>query len=177
MIYSFIFYLLTVYFMVILPLPSQSSVAALTTPTMNLHPFEFVRQFMKYSPFVLTDPGTYKGALISASFIQPAFNLLLTLPFGVYLRYYFKRNWRQTQLWLIIIPFIFFWTADWLAYTGTVSEKDLPQTLLVVGVSVAIVAVYLLHLLVSLFFRNPRLIYEKISKTRTIAVKKDRTHE
>lgn len=42
-IYSFIFYLLTAYFLVILPLPSQASVAALTTPKMNLHPFEFVR--------------------------------------------------------------------------------------------------------------------------------------
>src|SRR5699024_7785523 len=85
--------------------------------------------------------------------------------------------WRQAQLWLIIMPFIFGWTVSWLSSTGTVSEKFLPQTLLVALVVVLIVLIYLIHIFVGLFMKNPRLIYEKISKTRTIAVKKDRSNE
>ena len=41
-VYSFVLYLLTAYFMVILPLPSIESVKNLTTQTMQLIPFSFI---------------------------------------------------------------------------------------------------------------------------------------
>ncbi|GHP13887.1 glycopeptide antibiotics resistance protein [Lentilactobacillus fungorum] len=98
MLYTFVFYMICAYFLTILPLPSRSFVAHLTTPTHNFVPFTFVTNFFKYNPFSLTHPGTWLAALKAPTVIQPAFNLLLTLPFGFYLRYYFNRNWKQTIL-------------------------------------------------------------------------------
>lgn len=98
MLYTFVFYMLCAYFLTILPLPSRSFVAHLTTPTHNFVPFTFVTNFFKYNPFSLTHPATWLAALKAPTVIQPAFNLLLTLPFGFYLHYYFNRNWKQTFL-------------------------------------------------------------------------------
>ncbi|WP_155287009.1 VanZ family protein [Lacticaseibacillus zhaodongensis] len=97
-LYSFVFYMLTAYFMIILPLPSVAAVAKLTTARYQLIPFTAVREFFNTSGFALASPGTWPGALRSASFLQPAFNMLLTLPFGFYLRYYFRRSWKQVLL-------------------------------------------------------------------------------
>ena len=46
-IYSFILYLMTIYFLVILPLPSKEYVSSLTTPKYQLIPFKFVYDFIK----------------------------------------------------------------------------------------------------------------------------------
>lgn len=94
-LYSFVFYLLSAYFMIMLPLPSRASVAALTTPKYNLVPLTALRTFLTTTVFSPFQPGTWLAALRQPGFIQPAFNLVLTLPFGVYLRYYFKRSLKQ----------------------------------------------------------------------------------
>lgn len=96
MLYSLVFYLICAYFLIILPLPSRTAVAKLTTPEMNLQPLMFVRQFLAYSPFQLTHPHTWLAALKAPTVIQPAFNVLLTVPFGFYIRTYFRRSWRFT---------------------------------------------------------------------------------
>ncbi|MGX4644659.1 VanZ family protein [Holzapfeliella sp. JNUCC 80] len=95
MIYSFVFYMLVAYCLIILPLPDIQAVANLKTPTYNLHLFQFVTEFKNETPLILSKPQTYLQTLKSASFIQPLFNLFLTIPFGVYLRYYFKRSFKQ----------------------------------------------------------------------------------
>ena len=46
-IYSFILYLITIYFLVILPLPSRDDVIKLTSPKTQLIPFSFVIDFIK----------------------------------------------------------------------------------------------------------------------------------
>ncbi len=94
-LYSFVFYMLTAYFMVILPLPARDVVAKLTTQRMQLVPFTALSEFFGKSGFVFTAPGTWLAALKSSYFLQPAFNMLLTVPFGFYLRYYFRRSWKQ----------------------------------------------------------------------------------
>ncbi len=97
-IYTFVFYMMTAYFMTILPLPTKTFVAHLTTPKYNLRPFVFILEFIKFNPFSITHPTTWLAALKAPIFIQPAFNILLTAPFGFYLRYFFKRNAKQTLL-------------------------------------------------------------------------------
>lgn len=325
-IYSFIFYMLTAYFLIILPLPSIETVRHLTTPRMNLEPLMFVQEFIKHTPLVLTDPHTYLKTLLSSSFLQPAFNILLTVPFGIYLRYYFHRPlkqvfvfgfclslffeltqlsglygiyprpyrlfdvddlllntsgavlgygvaplfaklfpapselarleqksalkvsylrrftawmvdmliysvlmsfvglfngnfvlghyilvtllfvalplvtkgqtfgkmlvrikivgqtgqpatfWqivgRQGQLYYLILPFMTFWTPYWLAFTGTVSDKNLEAAYIVALGSLFVCLVYLLSVVIALVFRT-RLVYEKLSKTKEIAVIKE----
>lgn len=93
-IFSFIFYLMCAYFLVILPLPSQSEVNELTTRRVQIIPFQFVIDFVRETVFSFSHPRTYIEALKQGVLIQPLFNLLLLLPLGVYLRFYFKRSFK-----------------------------------------------------------------------------------
>ena len=96
--YSFILYLLTVYFLVILPLPNPESVHITYAENLNLIPFSFVTDFIKNNPLVLTDSSTWITAMKHSTFYVPAFNILMLIPFGIYLRYYFKCSLKKTLL-------------------------------------------------------------------------------
>ncbi|PIO82728.1 antibiotic resistance protein VanZ [Loigolactobacillus backii] len=97
-LYTFVFYLLSAYFLIILPLPTRTSVALLTTPKYNLQPLMVFRQFFDNTVLQPLHPSTYLPALKQPGFTQPFFNLVLTIPFGIYLRYYFQRSLKQTIL-------------------------------------------------------------------------------
>ncbi len=97
-LYSFVFYLLCTYFLVILPLPSIQSVAELTTPRYNLHLFQSWENFASQTVLRLNDPSTYFPAMRQGVFLEPVFNILLLFPFGVYCRYYFRMSWKKTIL-------------------------------------------------------------------------------
>lgn len=88
--YAFVFYIMCAYALIILPLPSIEQVRRMTGPVENWHLFDFARDFMTYSGFVLTQPRTWLSAAKSPQFIQPFFNFLLLLPFGMFLRYHYK---------------------------------------------------------------------------------------
>jgi glycopeptide antibiotics resistance protein len=90
--YAFVFYILCTYALTILPLPTIEQVKAMTGPVANFHLFDFVTDFIAYSGFVLTQPVTWLRAAKSPQFIQPFFNFLLTLPFGIFLRYQYKKR-------------------------------------------------------------------------------------
>ncbi|MGL5042318.1 MAG: VanZ family protein [Culicoidibacterales bacterium] len=91
--YSFFFYLFMVFAFVILPLPDADVVAKLRGPKMQLQPFYFVWLFVNKSIFRWSDFSTYVPAMLQGYFFQPIFNVLLFMPLGVYLRYYFKQKW------------------------------------------------------------------------------------
>ena len=107
MLYTFVFYLLCAYFLIILPLPPLSYVEHLTTPKYNLRPFVFIAEFLKHNPFSLLHPGTWIPAIKAPTVIQPAFNMVLTIPFGLYLRYFFKRSFKQTVLLTFLLSLFF----------------------------------------------------------------------
>ncbi|HAB66149.1 MAG TPA: VanZ family protein, partial [Firmicutes bacterium] len=106
-IYSFVLYLLTIYFLVILPLPNIDEVSKLTTPTMNLIPFSFVGDFIKDSPLVLNDPSTYIKAILDSSFYVVIFNIFMTIPLGMYLKYYYKCSFLKTSLICFLVSLFF----------------------------------------------------------------------
>lgn len=88
---SFIFYMITAWFMTIMPLPSFESVNSMKPFEPNFRPFLFIDTFLSSNPgFGLLKPGTWLTAMSSSSFFTVAFNVVLTIPFGVYLRKYFK---------------------------------------------------------------------------------------
>lgn len=93
-VFSFIFYMLCAYCLVVFPLPDREVVASMTTPATQLLPLQFVRDFVAKTTFRLTDVSTYIPALTNGLFLQPLFNLFLTVPFGIYLAYYFKLDKR-----------------------------------------------------------------------------------
>lgn len=106
-LYSFILYLLTIYLLVILPLPDRDSVRHSYTDMINLMPFSFVMDFIKENPLVLSKPATWLMALKHSTFYVPAFNVLMLIPFGVYLRYYFKCSFKKTALLTALLSLFF----------------------------------------------------------------------
>lgn len=97
-LYSFVFYLLCAYYLVILPLPSISEVAQLTGPRYELELFRPWQQFLDQTVLQLNDPSSYLPAIKQSVFLEPVFNIFLLFPFGVYCRYYFKFSFGKTIL-------------------------------------------------------------------------------
>ena len=87
-IYSYILYMLIGFFLVSLPLPDRASTVGNTwRGHLNLIPFKQIWLYWHNKPFGI---ATLKAYLVSMSLWQLLFNILLTVPFGVYMRYYFK---------------------------------------------------------------------------------------
>ncbi len=95
-VYSFLLYLMSAYFLVILPLPSVETVSKMTTPSYNLIPFHFVSEILNKTNFHVSDFATYFPAMKNPVFYEALFNIVLTVPFGVYLHYYFKCDFKHT---------------------------------------------------------------------------------
>lgn len=94
--FSFFFYLLCSYFLVILPLPSRSSVVNYSSAYYNLKPFYFVSDFITSDVFDVKDIGTYFLMFKNFRYLEAIFNILMVIPFGIYLRYYFKCSFFKT---------------------------------------------------------------------------------
>ncbi|MCL1936741.1 MAG: VanZ family protein [Defluviitaleaceae bacterium] len=93
LLFSFVFYMLCAYYLVILPLPSREVLAQQNVSyadMVNLVPFSFVINFFSRSGFDPFNPSTFFPALRSNVFIQPFFNVVLTIPFGMYFSYYLR---------------------------------------------------------------------------------------
>lgn len=96
--YSFVLYLMCVYFLVVLPLPPVEQVTALTTPYVQLMPFAWVSDMFKEAHIVAGDPASYLSLVRNKAFLQAFFNMVMTVPFGMYLRYYFRCGLLKTTV-------------------------------------------------------------------------------
>lgn len=105
--YLFVFYLICAYFLVVLPLPKISEVAKMTAPRTQLIPFCFVVDFIKHSSLDISNTHTYLMAIKESYFYVPAFNIILTVPFGMFLRYYFKCSMKKTIFYGFLLSLFF----------------------------------------------------------------------
>lgn len=106
-VYSFILYLICAYALVILPLPSMSAVAEMMSPTTQLVPFQFVEDILITTSFSIGDPSTYLRTLNSPTVYQVLFNVAMCIPFGMYLRYYFKCSFKKTIILTFLLSLFF----------------------------------------------------------------------
>lgn len=106
-VYSFTLYLLCVYFLVILPLPSIDEVARMTGPRIQSVPFMFIRDIFQESDFRLRDVSTWITLIKNKAFFQVFFNFIMIIPFGIYLRYYFRCGFRRTFLFSFLLSLFF----------------------------------------------------------------------
>ena len=97
-VYSFALYLVCAFALVIFPLPTFSEMALMNTVAPQLLPFQFVGDLIRDNPLVLNNPSTYIDAITDSTVLVVVFNILLTLPLGVYLRNYFGMSKSQTIL-------------------------------------------------------------------------------
>ena len=100
--FSFIFYSLAAFFLVILPLPATRDTCAMQAPNTHhysLIPFKFTEDTLKGNWLNIKNPSTYVLLFKQPAFYQTFFNFLLLLPLGVYLRYYLVEKaywWKAT---------------------------------------------------------------------------------
>ncbi len=106
-IYTFILYLITIYFLVILPLPTFSEALKNTGPYINTIPFKFISDFIRETPFVWNNLSTYIKTILDPSFYVVLFNIVMFIPLGMYLRYYFKCSFKKTLLYSFLLSLFF----------------------------------------------------------------------
>lgn len=106
LIYLFILYLLSAYFLIIMPLPSISYVARLTTKV-QLVPFDLLSNIIRTVHFNYKDISTYVNIFKNPFVYQTIYNFLLTVPFGIFLRYYFKYSFIKTLLFTFLLSLFF----------------------------------------------------------------------
>ncbi len=110
LIYAFLLYLLCAYFLVILPLPSVEEVSLMTTPSYNLIPFQFIFEIFHLTSFQISDFATYFPTMQNPVFYESFFNLLLTVPFGMMMRYYFGLSFKKTFFYSFCLSLFFEFT-------------------------------------------------------------------
>lgn len=129
MLYSMIFYGIAALFLVILPLPERTAdfaarYAGAKTP--QLTPFTFIADFAAAA--AERDPSSLRDVLALAGmrrFLQPFFNLLLLLPLGFYLRYYFRLHLVKSAAVLVVTTLGF----ELLQFTGLLGLYPVPYRL------------------------------------------------
>ena len=105
--YSLILYLLCSYLLVVLPLPSLEEVAQLKTPSTQLIPFQFTNDIKMYTEFSVWTPKTYVDSFFNSVFLQVFYNVIMFIPFGIYLHYYYRRNLLETFLLSFMLSLFF----------------------------------------------------------------------
>ena len=114
-IYSYILYMLIAFFMVILPLPDRASTVGNTWQEhLNLIPFRQIWLYWHNKEFGIAALRKY---LVSMSLWQLLFNILLTVPFGIYMRYYFRLSLKRTVLYSFLLS-LFYETSQITALFG-----------------------------------------------------------
>jgi len=100
--FSFLFYILAAFFLTLLPLPEtrHNCTGLVREAAYSLTPFQFVEDILRESRVDWSRPSTYSFLLQERAFLQAFFNMLLLMPLGVYLRYYFgtRRAWWKAAL-------------------------------------------------------------------------------
>ena len=87
--YLFLFYMFCVLTLTFFPLPTIAEQANLLGYQFQAVPFQFLRDIVRETPFVWNKPQTYIAALTNRAVLQVVFNVFMTIPFGMYLRYNF----------------------------------------------------------------------------------------
>lgn len=87
--YAAVLYGLCLFALVFFPLPDMAKAAQLSGHPIQFVPFRFVADIIKESPLVITDIHTYLPAVCNKAVLQVVFNVVMTVPFGMFLGYYF----------------------------------------------------------------------------------------
>lgn len=116
-VYSFILYLMCAFLLTVLPLPTIEQVLAMPDHPIGWIPYVGFRHGLVESGFSLTDPASWKRFLKCDDFLQCFYNVVMTVPLGIYLRYYFKCSFKKTML-LGFLASLFFEGVQYSALFG-----------------------------------------------------------
>lgn len=103
-ILTFIFYALSAYFLVILPLPDVRDTCAMQsadTKYFQLIPFYFVYEIFSSGNINWLQPASYINIVRHSAFLPSLFNVFILLPLGVYVKYFFSKTMTLKRMVLI----------------------------------------------------------------------------
>ena len=125
-LYLLLLYLMNAVYLILLPLPSSFHNSP---PKANSYfqwiPFNFLSDIARETAVRANEPSTYWHLLKERAFLQVAFNVALTVPFGLFLRYYFRANWARCLAFSFALS-LFFETTQ---VTGIYGVYDYPYRL------------------------------------------------
>ena len=103
-VYSFILYSMCAFLLTVLPLPSRAAVAQMTPRPIGWIPFTDLNTGLVKSGILVNDPSTWtsldawKTFLRSRDLFTVLANIVMQIPLGFYLRYYFRCSKGKTFL-------------------------------------------------------------------------------
>lgn len=106
-IYGFSFYFVCAYFLVIFPLPPIEEVAQMTSKTVNLKLFNGYSEWATIENFKLFEPNNWIGFLKNWKGLEPFCNVVMTIPFGIFLHYYFRKKFITTAVFSLCLSLFF----------------------------------------------------------------------
>ncbi len=101
-VYSFILYSMCAFLLTVLPLPSIEAVQNMKEHSIQFIPFYDLYVAMSGAGFSFSAPSSFvsgsvwKAFLTSRDLFQIIANIVMQIPLGFYLRYYFRKSWKQT---------------------------------------------------------------------------------
>lgn len=124
-LYLLLLYLMNAYFLVLLPMPSSRHNLAPSGSIMQLVPLQFIQDIIDGSKIIPDQISTYWSLLREPAFLQVIFNIALTVPFGLFLGYYFRTRWGMC----ILLSFILSLSFEVTQVTGIYGFFDHPYRL------------------------------------------------
>ncbi|MBB6734576.1 VanZ family protein [Cohnella sp. CBP 2801] len=125
-LYLLLLYLMNAFFLILLPLPkSIHNEPPQAGSYFQLVPFRFVSDILRETAVKADAPSTYWHLLKERAVWQVAFNVVLTVPFGMFLRYYFRANWLRCLLLSLGLSLLF----ETTQVTGIFGIYDYPYRL------------------------------------------------
>lgn len=100
-IFSLIFYMMCAFFLTLLPLPTIQEVLKRKPVPFNNRLFNNIMYVLKQAGFIAGNPGTWfrvanwKAFFRSSMLFQIVANIVMQVPLGFYLKYYFRVNWKK----------------------------------------------------------------------------------
>lgn len=107
MLYLLLLYLLNALYLIMLPFPSSRHNLPLAGGSIQPVPLQFIEDILNSVSFAAGQPSTYLTLLREPAFYQAAFNVALTVPFGMFLGYYFRTRWVVCILLSFLLSLLF----------------------------------------------------------------------
>ncbi|WP_052092040.1 VanZ family protein [Paenibacillus sp. FSL H7-0357] len=92
-LYLLLLYLLNAFYLIMLPMPASRHNLPPSGNTIQHIPLQFIQEILKEGNFSVQQPSSYLALLREPAFLQTVFNIVLTIPFGLFLGYYFRTRW------------------------------------------------------------------------------------
>ncbi|MFS0724998.1 VanZ family protein [Paenibacillus sp. 1P07SE] len=93
LLYLFLLYLMNAIYLVLLPMPPTRHNDPPDGQILQLIPFLFIDDILRETNVNLRNPLEYINLLRERAVLQNLFNVMLTIPFGMFMRYYFRLRW------------------------------------------------------------------------------------